>query len=143
MGGRRGRMYHVAPSLSEINVVPLVDVMLVLLIIFMVAAPLMTRGMDVTLPEARNAPVLEEERVFVTVPKTYEENREVEIDDELLPVDVLEERIRQLMVDRSQKNVYLRSDRDVKMAQFVEVMDLLRAAGVENLAVVTLLPGEQ
>ncbi|MGH9160076.1 MAG: biopolymer transporter ExbD [Vicinamibacteraceae bacterium] len=143
MGGRRGRMYHVAPSLSEINVVPLVDVMLVLLIVFMVAAPLMTRGMDVALPEARNSPVLENERVFVTIPPTFGEERQVEINDKLVRIEVFEERVRQLMVDRSDKSVYLRSDGAVTMAQAVEVMDLLKGAGVENVAMVTRLPGER
>lgn len=136
-------MYHVAPSLSEINVVPLVDVMLVLLIVFMVAAPLMTRGMDVALPEARNSPVLENERVFVTIPPTFGEERQVEINDKLVRIEVFEERVRQLMVDRSDKSVYLRSDGAVTMAQAVEVMDLLKGAGVENVAMVTRLPGER
>ncbi|MPZ20943.1 MAG: protein TolR [Luteitalea sp.] len=143
MGGRRGRMYHVAPSLSEINVVPLVDVMLVLLIIFMVAAPLMTRGMDVALPEARNSPVLEKERVFVTIPANFAEKRQVQLDDDPVGIEFLEERVRQLMVDRSDKSVYLRSDGTVTMAQAVAVMDLLKGAGVQNVAMVTRLPGER
>src|SRR4030042_258089 len=67
-GGRRGRPRRVASSLAEINVVPLVDVMLVLLIIFMVTAPMLQRGMDVNLPAARRAQELTEERLFVSVP---------------------------------------------------------------------------
>ena len=68
--GRRGRM-AAATALAEINVVPLVDVMLVLLIIFMVAAPLMTRGLDVNLPVARRSQSLSSERIFVTIPLSF------------------------------------------------------------------------
>ena len=67
-GQRRRRARRAATSLSEINVIPLVDVMLVLLIIFMVTAPLMQRGLDVNLPEARRADQISSERLFVTVP---------------------------------------------------------------------------
>ena len=67
-GGRRGRRGpRVGTALSEINVVPLVDVMLVILIIFMVAAPMMQRGLDVSLPEARRADQISSERIFVTI----------------------------------------------------------------------------
>ena len=67
----RGRGRRVASALAEINVVPLVDVMLVLLIIFMVTAPMIQRGIDVNLPVARRASAIEGERVFVTVPAAY------------------------------------------------------------------------
>ena len=69
--GRRGRSSRVSTSLAEINVVPLVDVMLVLLIIFMVAAPMMTQGMPVNLPQARRAPPITAEQVYVTVPASF------------------------------------------------------------------------
>src|SRR6185503_20652756 len=68
---RGGRGRRVATTLSEINVVPLVDVMLVLLIIFMVTAPMIQRGIDVNLPVARRAATVEGERLFVTVPASY------------------------------------------------------------------------
>src|SRR5258708_6665232 len=69
--GRHGRGRRVSSSLAEINVVPMVDVMLVLLIIFMVTAPMIQRGIDVNLPVARRAATVEGERLFVTVPITY------------------------------------------------------------------------
>ena len=73
-------------SLAEINVVPLVDVMLVLLIIFMVTAPMIQRGVDVNLPVARRATQIEGERVFVTVPAAYRQSQMVYIGDEQIRV---------------------------------------------------------
>jgi biopolymer transport protein TolR len=140
--GRRGRP-AVAASLSEINVVPLVDVMLVLLIIFMVAAPMMTRGLDVNLPVARRAPELSSERLFVTVPLSYTQDRRVQIDDEMVRVDVLGERMRQAMQGKADLQVYLRADGGVSVQHAIEVMDQLKAGGVEKVGIVARLPGER
>ena len=100
--GRRGRMVA-ATALAEINVVPLVDVMLVLLIIFMVAAPMMTRGLDVNLPVARRSQSLSNERIFVTIPLSFGKDRRVQLDEELIRVDVLGERMRQAMQGKSRQ----------------------------------------
>jgi len=140
--GRRGRP-AVSASLSEINVVPLVDVMLVLLIIFMVAAPMMTRGLDVNLPVASRAPELSSERIFVTVPVSYGQDRRVQIDDEMVRVDVLGERMRQAMQGATDLQVYLRADGAVTVQQAIEVMDQLKAGGVEKVGIVARLPGER
>src|SRR5215471_554743 len=94
---RLGRRPRVATTLAEINVVPLVDVMLVLLVIFMVTAPMIQRGVDVKLPVARRAAAIEGERTFVTVPAAYRQNHILYLGNERLPVDVLQERIRQRM----------------------------------------------
>ena len=80
--GRSNRVRRVTTSISEINVVPLVDVMLVLLIIFMVTAPMLQRGVDVNLPVARRAEPIAEERVFITVPLTFRRDRTVRLGDE-------------------------------------------------------------
>ena len=141
--GRRGRGQGVSSSLSEINVVPLVDVMLVLLIIFMVAAPMMTRGLDVNLPVASRAPQLSSERIFVTVPLSYAQDRRVQIDDEMVRVDVLSERMRQAMQGQTDLQVYLRADGAVTVQQAIEVMDHLKAGGVEKVGIVSRLPGER
>ena len=79
-GGRRGRGARVSTSLSEINVVPLVDVMLVLLIIFMVTAPMMQQGLEVNLPQARRANPVTAQPIYVTVPADFSRNRIVQID---------------------------------------------------------------
>ena len=78
--GRRGR--RVASSLAEINVVPLVDVMLVLLIIFMITAPMIQRGVDVNLPVARRSSQIAGERIFVSIPVNYRESHIVYLDQE-------------------------------------------------------------
>src|SRR5437762_5332101 len=88
MPGRLGRGRRVASSLAEINVVPLVDVMLVLLIIFMITAPMIQRGVDVNLPVASRANQIEGERVFVTVPGDFRQNRTVFLGEEPVRLDI-------------------------------------------------------
>src|SRR3954454_14340943 len=92
-GGRGGGGRRTASSLSEINVVPLVDVMLVLLIIFMVTAPMIQRGIEVNLPVARRAQPIEAERVEVTIPVSYRRDRRLYLGTELIRADVLQERV--------------------------------------------------
>jgi biopolymer transport protein TolR len=140
---RRGRSRRVMTSLAEINVVPLVDVMLVLLIIFMVTAPMIQRGLDVNLPEARRAPQISAERVFVSVPAGFRTSRIVYLGDEPIRVDLLEERMRQQLESRPQKEVFLRGDGNVQLRELTDVFDRLRAAGVEKVGIVTRLPGER
>jgi biopolymer transport protein ExbD len=139
-GRRRGRSTRVATALSEINVVPLVDVMLVLLIIFMVTAPMMQRGLDVKLPQTRNAQPISDDRIFVTVPLSYRADHSVRLGDERIRVDVLHERVRQAMVNRSRKEVFLRGDGGVMLQELMEVVDKLKDGGVENVGIVTRLP---
>jgi len=139
----RGRGRRVSTSLAEINVVPLVDVMLVLLIIFMVAAPMIQRGIDVNLPVARRAQPITGERIEVTVPLSYGQNHIVYIGRDEVNVSVLQERVRQKMETAVQKDVFLRGDRGVNLGQVMEVTDLLKAAGVEHVGLVTKGPDER
>jgi len=141
--GRAGRGRRVSTSLAEINVVPLVDVMLVLLIIFMVTAPMIQRGVDVNIPVARRAAQIEGERVFVTVPATYRQSRMVFLGDEQIRVDALQERIRQRLESVSDKQVYLRGDSDVRYQDLMDVFDRLKAAGVEKVGLIAKMPGER
>ena len=134
---------RVGTSLSEINVIPLVDVMLVMLIIFMVTAPMMQRGVDVVLPEARRAPQIISERVFVTVPLSYRTDRNVQIGDEAVGIDVLHERIRQEMLSQDEKEVYLRGDGEITYRELVFVMDRLKEGGVETVGLMTRLPEDR
>ena len=136
-GRRRGR--RVTSSLSEINIIPLVDVMLVLLIIFMVAAPMMQQGLNVNLPQQRRAPPMPPatDPIYVTVPVAFARNRLVQIGNESIRLDVLAERIRQRIEQRDDKQVFVRSDGQVTMQHIMDVMDRLKDGGVEKVALVS------
>jgi biopolymer transport protein TolR len=138
--GRAGRGRRVASSLAEINVVPLVDVMLVLLIIFMVTAPLIQRGIDVKLPVARRAVQVAGERVEITIPDSYRQSRFVFIGKEQVRAEVFQERIRQQMETRTDKEVSLRGDASVQYQDLMDIIDMLKAAGVQNIGMVTRMP---
>ena len=142
-GGRHRRGHRVSPTLSEINVVPLVDVMLVLLIVFMVAAPMLQRGVEVNLPVASRSQEIASDRLFVDLPVTYRDDRQVFIDKEAVRLDFLAERVRQIMLTRSDKLVYLRGDGDVNLQELMEVFDRLKEGGVVNVGIISRLPGEQ
>ena len=142
-GPRRGRSRRVTTALAEINVVPLVDVMLVLLIIFMVATPMMQRGLDVNLPVARRTAPMVSERIFVSVPASYRQNHIVYLGEEPIRVDILDERIRQALLTKSAKEVFLRGDGGVQLQDLMNVMDKLKAGGVEKVGIVAKLPGER
>jgi len=142
-GGRHQRGRRVNPTLSEINVVPLVDVMLVLLIIFMVAAPMLQRGVEVNLPVASRSQEIASDRVFVDLPVSYRDDRRVFIDKEPVRLDFLAERVKQIMLNRTDKLVYLRGDGEVNLQELMEVFDRLKEAGIQNVGIISRLPGEQ
>jgi biopolymer transport protein TolR len=134
-GRRRGR--RVTTSLSEINVIPLVDVMLVLLIIFMVAAPMMQKGVEVNLPVSRRADKLTTaDPLYVTIPASYRQDQRVFIGTEGINVEVLAERMRQSMQARTDKQLYLRGDDSVQLKELMDVFGRLKEAGVEKIGIV-------
>ena len=138
---RRGRHGGKRP-MAEINVTPMVDVMLVLLIIFMVAAPMLQRGVEVSLPVARRSPEIASERLFIDVPFSFRQDRRVFLLKEPIRLEVLAERIRQRLVNRSDKQVFVRSDNRLQVQALIDVLDALKAAGVENAGIVTEFPRE-
>ena len=138
----RGRGRRVSTSLAEINVVPLVDVMLVLLIIFMVTAPMIQRGIDVRLPVSRRASTVEGERVFVTVPATYRTDGMVYVGSDRVTMNAMKELVKQKLATNDDKQVYLRGDGAVTLQELMRVFDSLRDAGVMNVGFVTKAPGE-
>ena len=140
-GGRHQRGRRVAPTLSEINVVPMVDVMLVLLIIFMVAAPMMTQGMAVNLPEARRATPVTAQPIYITVPASFATDRVVQIDDEEIRIESLAERVRQALLTRTDKSLFVRGDGAVAYKDIVYVFDRLKDAGVEKVGLITVPVG--
>lgn len=136
-GRRRGR--RVTSSLSEINIIPLVDVMLVLLIIFMVAAPMMQKGVEVNLPVSRRADKMTNtDPLYVTVPVSYRADRRVQIGEEWVSVDVLAERMRQATLTRADKQVFLRGDGAVQLQELMDVFGRLKEAGIEKVGIVAL-----
>jgi biopolymer transport protein TolR len=132
-GGRRGRGARVATSLSEINVVPLVDVMLVLLVIFMVTAPMMQQGLNVNLPQARRADPVSAQPVYVTIPADFAERQFVQIGDETVRLQVLSERVRQALLPREDKSLFIRMDASVTAQDIFTVLGELKLAGVEKV----------
>jgi biopolymer transport protein TolR len=138
--GRRGRRGpRVGTALSEINVVPLVDVMLVMLIIFMVSAPMMQTGLDVSLPESRRADQISSERIFVTIPMSFRADQVLQVDEESVRFDVLRELIQQIMDGQSDRQVFVRGDGGITYQELVSVMDELKAGGVESVGLITEL----
>ena len=140
-GGRHQRGRRIAPTLAEINVVPMVDVMLVLLIIFMVAAPMLQRGVELDLPVASRSQEIASERMFVDVPLAFRDDRLVYIDEEPIRIDVLAERLRQAMLTRTDRTVYLRGDGGITYQDLMDVIDRLKEAGIQTVSMISDPPG--
>ena len=127
-GGRR-----IAGTLAEINIIPLVDVTLVLLLIFMLTAPLMYRGIDVNLPKTSGKPTVTEERMVLTLTK----EQTIYINDKPVPLGTIEQHLRDLFKNRQDKTLYLRADQALQYGFVVETMDRVRRSGIEKLGMVT------
>ncbi|MDR2405499.1 MAG: protein TolR [Deltaproteobacteria bacterium] len=126
--GSRGMM-------SEINVTPMVDVMLVLLIIFMVAAPMMTQGLDVELPKV-DATVMRVDQNMVVL--TVTQSGEVLLDETpLANINNLDAQIKQVMKTKNTESVFLKADKNVPYGRVASVMGTLRTAGITNIGLVT------
>jgi len=136
-GAAQGRSRRVATTLAEINVIPLVDVMLVLLIIFMVTAPMLQRGVEVKLPQAAKAQEISSERLFVDVPLSFRTDQRVYIEKEPIKLPLLRERLRQRLQNRTDKDVFLRIEGTLTVQDMMRVGDELRAGGARNMGVIT------
>ncbi len=125
-------------TLTEINVTPLVDVMLVLLIIFMVTAPLIQQGVEVNLPDARAKPVKAEEQKLVL---SIKQDRTLWLgtskDAARIPYETLEEKLRSNARVQKDHELYLMADRDLPYGYVVDVMATLQRAGVSNMGMIT------
>ena len=129
LGGNSDRL------MSDINVTPFVDVMLVLLIIFMVTAPMMMQGEDVSLPVASSDPLSsKQEHLIITIDK----KNQVFINNYMVLFDNLKEKLEKILDGHVDREVYLRADKEVSYGMVVRVMSAIKGAGVENLGMVTM-----
>jgi biopolymer transport protein TolR len=121
-------------SISQINITPLVDVMLVLLIIFMVTAPILQQGVNIDLPQVVTGPLEgKDEQLVVTVTR----EGKVQLNDSPLKVEELQKKLTAVLQARPDREVYLRADKNVAYGKVVEVMAAVRNAGVRKLGMVT------
>jgi len=128
----RGRR-QIGTSLSEINITPFVDVMLVLLVIFMVTAPMMQSGIGINLPQAETDSKPAEEGLTLTVTK----DQYVHIGDSIVNINLLERRLTEHFFNKTKKVVYLQADEDLPFKVIVRIMDITKKAGVEVIGVIT------
>lgn len=120
--------------MSDINVTPFVDVMLVLLIIFMVTAPMMSQGVSVSLPETESKSLASElEHLVITIDK----KNNVYINDYQVDLDFLQNKLNKILEGRKNREVYLRADKDVSYGMVVSVMSEVKGAGIDKLGMVT------
>ena len=120
--------------MSDINVTPFVDVMLVLLVIFMVTAPMMLQGVEVDLPETTSQPLAsKKENLIISI----NNKNQVFINDFQVTLDFLQEKLKKILEGRENREVYLRADKEISYGFVVRVMSELKGAGVENLGMVT------
>ena len=120
--------------MSDINVTPFVDVMLVLLIIFMVTAPMMMQGVDVALPETTSQPLpSSKEHLIITI----NDKNQIFINDYQITIDFLQEKLSKILEGREHREVYLRADKNISYGIVVNVMSEIKGAGVEKLGMVT------
>ncbi|MGR3695677.1 MAG: protein TolR [Sagittula sp.] len=134
-GGGRRRRGRKARPMAEINVTPFVDVMLVLLIIFMVAAPLLTVGVPVELPKTAATPLPDEQEQPLTV--TLTADGKVVIQETETPRDQLVPKLRAIAAERANDKIFLRADGAIAYSDVIQVMGALNAGGFRNIGLVT------
>jgi biopolymer transport protein TolR len=120
-------------SLSDINITPLVDVVLVLLIIFMVTAPVLQSGIEVSVPKTRTVKEIAEERLVITIDKS----QRVFLGNNPININDIAPQLRQRIRDPQHQSVFLRSDENVPFGAFATVMDAVKQAGISNVSIVT------
>ncbi len=120
-------------SLADINVTPLVDVVLVLLIIFMVTAPVLQSGIEVSVPQTRTVKEITEERLVITIDK----DQKVYLGNDPVNINEIGKRIHEKVRDPEGQAIYIRSDESVPFGAFATVMDSVKQAGFGNVSIVT------
>jgi biopolymer transport protein TolR len=133
------RSRRTSSMLGEINVTPLVDVVLVLLLVFMVTAPMMSRGIDVSLPVANQPQIPQEDRVTVSM----RADGKLFIGDQVVNIVLLQDRIRELTQGNPAAVVYLRADEGLRYGEVIRVVDIVKRAGIDRIGFVYTLPEEK
>lgn len=119
--------------MRELNLVPLIDVLLVVLFFYMIISPMMSRGLDVNLPKSESNTVKPEDRIVLTVTR----GQEVFVEKERVDIGRLKDVLDAIRKSKPQINVYLRADRDAPYGAIVQVMDVVKRAGIDKLGMVT------
>ena len=120
-------------ALSDINITPLVDVVLVLLIIFMVTAPVLQSGIEVAVPKTRTVKEITEERLVISINK----KQEVFLGNDPININEIGSKLRQKVRDPQHQSIFLRADEDVPFGAFATVMDAVKSSGITNVSIVT------
>jgi biopolymer transport protein TolR len=120
-------------SLAEINITPLVDVVLVLLVIFMITAPVLQSGIEVNVPKTRSVKEITEQRLVLTIDKS----QQVFLGDKIVNIHDLPQQLHQQGTDPAHQVVYLRADESVPFGAFASLMDAVKQAGITNVSIVT------
>jgi biopolymer transport protein TolR len=131
---------HGGMTISQINVTPLVDVMLVLLVIFMVTAPIIQQGVQVNLPQARAGAITGAEELLVV---TIAKNGKVYLNDNAMTLDELGKKLGAIRKLQADKQVYLRADQDVRYGLVMKTIAEIKQAGIERLGMVTRPSSEE
>lgn len=121
-------------TIAQINVTPLVDVMLVLLVIFMVTAPIIQQGVQVNLPQAKAAAIPGSEQLLVV---SIAKNGKIYLNDNVMTLDELGSRMRAIRANEAEKKVYVRADQDVRYGLVMKTIAELKQAGIERVGMVT------
>ncbi len=120
-------------SLADINITPLVDVVLVLLIIFMVTAPILQSGIEVEVPKTRTVNEITEERVVISIDK----QQRVYLGNDPININEIADKLRQKIRDPQNQAIFLRSDENVPFGAFATVMDAVKSTGITHVSIVT------
>lgn len=120
-------------SLSDINITPLVDVVLVLLIMFMVTAPILQSGIDVAVPKTKTVKEITEERLVISIDK----QQRVFLGNDPININEIAQRLRQKIRDPQGQSIFLRADENVPFGAFATVMDAVKQSGITNVSIVT------
>jgi biopolymer transport protein TolR len=120
-------------ALADINITPLVDVVLVLLIIFMVTAPVLQSGIEVAVPKTRSVKEITEERLVISINK----KQEVFLGNDPININEIGSKLRQKIRDPQHQSIFLRADEDVPFGAFATVMDAVKSSGISNVSIVT------